>query len=61
MQYYIQKTLPLPFEKALSRVKEALGAEGFGVLTEIDVKETMNISEFSASGSGRPGGKGSPS
>ncbi|MGO9410715.1 MAG: DUF302 domain-containing protein [Spirochaetia bacterium] len=41
MQYYIQKTLPLPFEKALSRVKEALGAEGFGVLTEIDVKETM--------------------
>ncbi len=41
MQYYIQKTLSLPFEKALDRVKQALGSEGFGVLTEIDVKETM--------------------
>lgn len=41
MKYYIEKTLSIPFDAALQRVKEALGSEGFGVLTEIDVKETM--------------------
>jgi len=30
-------TLDVPFEIALAQVKEALRAEGFGVLTEIDV------------------------
>lgn len=29
------------FESAVSRVTEALKSEGFGILTEIDVKETM--------------------
>jgi len=41
MQYYMQKTVSLTFEKALERVKEELGKEGFGVLTEIDVRETF--------------------
>ena len=31
----------MPYEQAVSRVKELLQAEGFGVLTEIDVKKTM--------------------
>ncbi len=33
--------LKTDFESALQRVTEALKAEGFGILTEIDVKETM--------------------
>jgi hypothetical protein len=42
MQYYIQKTLSLPFEKALDRVRQALGGEGFGVLAEIDVEQQLH-------------------
>lgn len=30
-----------PFHRAIGRVKEALRAKGFGVLTEIDVKGTL--------------------
>jgi uncharacterized protein (DUF302 family) len=33
--------LPLPFEQAVERAKEALKAEGFGVLIEIDVQATL--------------------
>ncbi len=36
-----QSTLHLPYETALEKVTAALKAEGFGVLTNIDVKETM--------------------
>ena len=36
-----QSKLNLPYEKAIEKVTEALKAEGFGVLTSIDVKETM--------------------
>ena len=38
----IRKTLDLGFDEALARVPEALKAEGFGVLTEIDVKKTLH-------------------
>lgn len=33
--------LQTDFETALTRVAEALKAEGFGILTEIDVKDTL--------------------
>lgn len=42
MKYYHEKTLKnVSFEEAIQKVMEALKKEGFGVLTEIDVKDTM--------------------
>lgn len=41
MSYYFSKTLGLSFDEALVRVTEELKKEGFGILTEIDVKETV--------------------
>jgi uncharacterized protein (DUF302 family) len=41
MDYYFSKTLKVSFEEAIVRVTEALKKDGFGVLTEIDVKETL--------------------
>ena len=39
--YGFGTTLPVPYEEAIPHVKEALKAEGFGVLTEIDVRRTL--------------------
>ena len=39
--YTFGKAVTLPFEQALGRVGAALGKEGFGVLTEIDVAATL--------------------
>ena len=41
MSYYFSKVLDVPFEEAIGRVTEALKAEGFGVLTQIDVQATL--------------------
>jgi len=41
MSYYFSKTINLPFDEAITRVTEELKKEGFGVLTEIDVKATL--------------------
>ena len=39
--YNYKKQLDIGFEKAVSKTKEELKKEGFGVLTEIDVKATL--------------------
>jgi len=36
-----QTKLPISYEAALEKITEALKVEGFGILTSIDVKETM--------------------
>ena len=41
MSSYFATILALPFEEAIERVRAALQREGFGVLTEIDVAETL--------------------
>jgi uncharacterized protein (DUF302 family) len=41
MKYYFNKTIEGSFEEVCQRVFEALKNEGFGVLTEIDVQETL--------------------
>ena len=41
MSYYFSKTLNVSFDEAVARVTEGLKKGGFGVLTEIDVKETL--------------------
>jgi uncharacterized protein (DUF302 family) len=41
MSYYFNKTLALPFDEAVDRVKAELKKDGFGVLTEIDVRKTL--------------------
>ena len=40
-KYYFKTVLDMPYEQAVEKVREALEAEGFGVLTEIDVKATL--------------------
>lgn len=41
MSYYFAKIVNLPFEEAVARVTSELKAEGFGVLTEIDVRAVL--------------------
>jgi uncharacterized protein (DUF302 family) len=40
-RYGLQVTIPVPYETAVQRATDALKGEGFGVLTTIDVRETL--------------------
>jgi len=41
MSYYFSKVVPLGFEQAVERTTAALKQAGFGIITEIDVKDTL--------------------
>ena len=41
MEYYFTTTINDSFDDAIQKVTEALKAEGFGILTEIDIKATL--------------------
>ena len=41
MSYYFSKTIRVTFEEAIEKVTDSLKAEGFGILTEIDVQATL--------------------
>ena len=41
MSYYIARIVDLPFEAVPDKLPSILKTKGFGILTEIDVKETL--------------------
>lgn len=41
LAYGMTAAVQLPYEGAVARVRDALAAEGFGILSEIDVKATL--------------------
>ncbi|MGO4820448.1 MULTISPECIES: DUF302 domain-containing protein [unclassified Flavobacterium] len=41
MEYYFSKTITDSFENAIEKVTKGLKEEGFGILTEIDLKATL--------------------
>ena len=40
-RYGIGKSVPLPYDQAVARTRSALQEQGFGVLSEIDVRATL--------------------
>jgi uncharacterized protein (DUF302 family) len=40
-RYGLRRIVEMPYEAALERVRETLGDEGFGILTEIDIREKL--------------------
>ncbi|MBL8346303.1 MAG: DUF302 domain-containing protein [Rubrivivax sp.] len=41
MDYHFSKTVPLDFQAAVEKVTAELKARGFGILTQIDVRQTL--------------------
>lgn len=39
--YGLSVTVSIPYEQAVERIRDELSKEGFGILTEIDVKATL--------------------
>ena len=39
MEYHFSKTVNIPFNEAVEKVTEELKKEGFGIITEIDLKK----------------------
>ena len=42
MSYGMSTTVDRPFDEVLADVRGALAAQGFGIITEIDIKKTLN-------------------
>ena len=40
-KYYFKTTVDIPYDQAVEKIRAALADEGFGILTEIDVKATL--------------------
>ena len=43
MSYYFSKAIQSSFEDGVRRTRDALEAEGFGVITEIDIQRTLTV------------------
>lgn len=41
MTYYLAKTISGPFDQALERTERALQNEGFGIITRVDIRQTL--------------------
>ena len=41
MNYYFSKILPVSFDETIRRATDTLKTEGFGIVTEIDVQQTL--------------------
>ncbi|MCT4602100.1 MAG: DUF302 domain-containing protein [Marinifilum sp.] len=41
MSYYIKRSTNFNFDEAIERITQAVQTEGFGILTDIDVKSTL--------------------
>ncbi|MGD7001637.1 DUF302 domain-containing protein [Corynebacterium halotolerans] len=42
MSYTLTVTVPLSYEKTIERTREVLADQGFGVLTEVDIRATFD-------------------
>lgn len=41
MSYYLSRTLSAPFDEVVARTTDALKQEGFGIITNIDISQTL--------------------
>ncbi len=46
IEYALTTVVPAPFETVLHQTREALREEGFGIVNEIDVMDTLDVSGF---------------